>query len=350
MSGRPTTYRRSCIGFLALLGLLPTGQAAPEVDGEQAVFALTALKDSRERLIAGIVRASGRAQSGDYLRTIDFYNAFDVPAGNYRIDQTETVLNGPNDPALLRGVTIRYARNEKSSTFSKARSSVTIDRPERQPDPAFKTFDVRAIGILLYADFSLGTSFEELISHLMSQEITGFNRDAVGLCKITWEFGESRELQRMLWLDASRGYSPVRQETRYRKSEQDAWSGVKILSETTWREIDGAWVPQTYVLEDRFNVRVKKYELAFDWESINEPVPEEVFSWEGFDLPIGTAIVDNRLGTPIQLGQVGGFVGPTEAEAESITRTRIVIVVAALSVGVILLSAFLRWRRERNKA
>ena len=349
----PRALLRLAVVALALLSLCVDDALAAKVDREEAVFALMAMKDSRERLISGVFRASGRAQSGDdYTRALDVYQAFDYSADLYRMDETETVLGerARREADPRRNVrTEKFARNRDASTHFLGRQDVEIERPEHRPQPSFTVFDVRTVGIMSWSAFKRGASFADLFPKLLERKITVFSQEANGLIKIAWEMGESREAQLIVWLDSKRGHSPVRLELRVRMNPEDEWSAIKATSEATWEEVNGVWVPKTVVLVNHFNA-TKTYELAFEWESVNEPVPAKLFTWHGFDLPSHTLILDNRLGTPIQLGHVGDFVAPVESAAESTGRTRIAIVVATLSAAVILLMVFLRWRRGRAKA
>jgi hypothetical protein len=45
--------------------------------------------------------------------------------------------------------------------------------------------------------------------------------------------------------------------------------------------------------------------LTFDWEAVNEPIPDEVFALDGMALPQGTRIANEKLGTGIMEGKVG---------------------------------------------
>jgi len=47
------------------------------------------------------------------------------------------------------------------------------------------------------------------------------------------------------------------------------------------------------------------YLLAFDWQSVNEPVPDKYFSHEDFQLADGTFVVESRSGESVILEEVG---------------------------------------------
>ncbi len=47
-------------------------------------------------------------------------------------------------------------------------------------------------------------------------------------------------------------------------------------------------------------------ELAFEWESVNKPIPDELFQKEGLGLPGETFVIDHRLGRGIVIGRLDG--------------------------------------------
>lgn len=126
----------------------------------------------------------------------------------------------------------------------------------------------------------------------------------MGLVSVKWNASrqaDSRVLVEIVY-NRDQGSMPV----RYREVHFDPRDGkisAEQLSQTTWQQKSGVWVPVTWTLEDPFDGNLDTY--AFDWESVNEPVPERLFQLAGFDLPKGISILNNRLEKPVQEGVTG---------------------------------------------
>lgn len=72
-------------------------------------------------------------------------------------------------------------------------------------------------------------------------------------------------------------------------------------STTTWREVNGVWVPATYHLDDEHMHSRISLTLSFQWTAVNETVDPAVFDWRSWPLPAGSRVVDVRLGVENQV-------------------------------------------------
>ena len=134
-----------------------------------------------------------------------------------------------------------------------------------------------------------------------------------GTCEIVWVFGEKRQLQRRLWLDSTRDYAPFRQELRnLDQKDQTQLSPAKPyeVSEVTWKQASGAWVPQTFSMRRELRSgQEQSVEIAFDWKSVNQPVEDGQFAATGLGLPLRAQLVSMQLGKPVILGHIEGCRG-----------------------------------------
>ncbi len=110
-----------------------------------------------------------------------------------------------------------------------------------------------------------------------------------------------------VWIDTANDYVPIRIEFQVIPLVDPRDPVVVQRFETLWGRVDDFVVPlqstATYFDGTGGVRRVEK--MRFDWKSVNKKVADELFTMEGLKLPVGTYIVDTRLGTPIVEKVVG---------------------------------------------
>ena len=107
-----------------------------------------------------------------------------------------------------------------------------------------------------------------------------------------------------VWIDASRGFTPTRMDhqRRAKSAGADVWDEPFEQCEVTWKQINNVWVPESFVAWFRPRQGYsEEYDLAFAWESVNEPVEDVVFSAKGLELKPRSVIVDARAPNPSSL-------------------------------------------------
>jgi hypothetical protein len=112
--------------------------------------------------------------------------------------------------------------------------------------------------------------------------------------------GEMRmSSRRSFWVDEECGYAVIKARQEYIPLEttDEPWK-IRNQSQTTWDEIDGVWVPVSHAFDEKVNVNPGKpclsVKMSFDWESVNEPVPEGYFIFCDFGLDPLSPIQDVR--------------------------------------------------------
>jgi hypothetical protein len=139
------------------------------------------------------------------------------------------------------------------------------------------------------------------------QEAVEAVREDDGLIRVAWIAGERRDMKRTVWFNEERGFTPERYEFQGRTRE--VWK-LRDVTTTEWQQQQGLWVPVRMTHQGL--VTKKDTELAFTWESLNEPLPDELFTAEGFESDEGTYIVDARLGPPVITEIVGQEYSPPQ--------------------------------------
>ncbi|MFG0336014.1 MAG: hypothetical protein ACF8TS_21860 [Maioricimonas sp. JB049] len=112
--------------------------------------------------------------------------------------------------------------------------------------------------------------------------------------------GTKRSGNRVLswWSDAEQGYQIVRMmESELPDSRLPQRVVVPLaVSETSWSEHAGVWLPATTHVRSRRGTFEKELELTFEWTAVNDRIDSSVFDWHEWDLPAGSAVREFRLG------------------------------------------------------
>jgi hypothetical protein len=186
---------------------------------------------------------------------------------------------------------------------------------------------------------------------VFEREVVEVEAAGKGIWRIRW-LAFKGSLDITTWFDQETGYSPIRRESRY------TWYRPtpplpQETSEATWMKVSGVWVPKSLVLERTIKTGHVKIDVAFEWESVNEPVPEAVFQ-TGSMLPAGESaqVISTELGRPVVLETIKGGppherTGDEKPASSSIPRHGIRRWVIPLNIFILLaLVGTYYWRRR----
>lgn len=378
---------------LAASLVLTSAQEAPAMTvplrGEQvqlAILYVQGMKDGRERLRSGVFRARGRQldnspelvdKSGSpFENKFEVYCVFDFARDSLRLDWDAPVRSLRSSKGTsskqssdvesraaldagefdMHNRTDKYVRTPKCSLHWTSNSPHTLF--QLSPEDAWKHqpsgLDVRALALLLMADFDAGRGFNDVLHYLAKAEIAEVADDDKGVSHLVWVFGKEKQLQRKLWLDRTKDYAPFRQELRYRvrRGQTSVWEATpREICEVTWERKSGVWVPQTFSLSQELAPYQKsRVEMAFEWEAVNKPVDDNLFTSAGLGLPMKAQIISMQLGKPIHLGYVGGEDQqpnqPTPLPTSPNSRIRLAVALVSLLLLVALVSILLLRHRR----
>jgi hypothetical protein len=83
--------------------------------------------------------------------------------------------------------------------------------------------------------------------------------------------------------------------------------------------------------------------MSFEWESVNAAVPARFFSYEDFEVPPATVVLDRRNGTPKRLATLGF---PPDMKRPPPQKAPWWRVAGGISIGLMLLTLmYLYYRR-----
>lgn len=322
-----------CITFLTVECGRPLAQAEQrgDVDEQLAKFVIAGLKSNRELLRSGVFTANGSLVRGvpteDYIAgEMQIYCAFDFERGLFRFERKEPERKSVEvDAAFLKRmeenaltseeiaqlrtrsaaqgqhyVTAKYIETPKSTVHWRSGSPrmVTVHKIDQRAlgIQNTKAFDVRNLGLAMSLNLENLTPYEKLIAAYDKYQIVEARMVSDTQRLISWVFGADRSLKITLLIDVTQGFSPVRLEFS-EQANDEKWGQPNLWNDLTWVRVSSVWVPKTYSFESRNGLpSVDSYKLDFTWESVNEKLPDKMFSAEGLEESKESFVMDVRLG------------------------------------------------------
>jgi hypothetical protein len=92
-------------------------------------------------------------------------------------------------------------------------------------------------------------------------------------------------------------------------------------------------------------------ELAFEWESVNQSVPETHFTAAAIGLPPETQIVSFELGTRVALGTLRGEESAEQMPTAFSQRDRsktVTVIICSVMLAILIIVCVTRRRRRRQ--
>lgn len=261
-----------------------------------------ALVSHRESLLhSGVARAHWTWTTKQHKENTDWRLYFDYDKGLSRIDRR--VINDGHR-------SIRVDTPDESIIYVPVPAPGTgvISRhPPGAPAVAHGyVFDVRTAGLAaLISIKGNAATWPRFLAMLERDGRPTLHTEADGTLCVTWrkskavETPDGKLVERFghsFWVDAKRDFVPVRATFFSGASPDPSIDGSKVstIVETEWTEEQGILVPRRCAWE--LPLDKQSAELIFEWESVNGPVDEKLFTPQGLGAPKGTLIVNDRLG------------------------------------------------------
>jgi len=274
--------------------------------------ATTPEEELKNRLLAGLRKHLEHVQSGivnlevrDDKAVIEkHFVAFDNKADKLRSD----VGDGNQAVKVIRTGSeyMRFIGGENRGNLTRYK----VDDPITMALSGMPV-DVRAIGYCVYQTITMGTA-KDLMRTLGKGSFVSASLDKdSGVGVINFMVCETPEVHAVTWIDTHNDYVPVRSDIYFYLPEKPPI--VHQRTETSWAKVNKAVVPvksTCRIIQLPGGGADTVREVRLTWKSVNEPVPEKLFSQEDLKLPNGTYIVDARSGKPI-LEQVTGRKPPS---------------------------------------
>ena len=346
-------------------------------DGVTSEFVLKGMRSHRQRLLRGEVLitgmkeseyADGRSQEADVEMTV----AFDFEKNLVRFDRREPAdASGMQSADMARSF---YWRTKTEAAIAKVNNQGEKPTLEIHPAdyvpvrPWHRPFDVRAVGVYYWPNFRSGTPLEQILEGFMTTTPVETTETSDGIYCLVWEFNDRQ--RRTLWVDGNRGFTPAKMVIQDKGTPiGEDWDANPVLAnEVSWKEVDGVWVPDTFKIQKR-TVRVERsaqgelrtagensmsYMLAFEWKSVNQPLPEELFSYREHELEDGSYVVDYRSGEPVVVELIGAE--PTHRGGQEDARkhdagwamSRVMVVFGSVLILLAIAMLLLRGARKSD--
>lgn len=319
--------------LLACLAVAPAssaGERGEEADAPKLCFErlVEGMTRERQKLRSGCFRATGTktidaapntgvseerirevAQAQIALQAeVQIFAAFDTARDRLRFDWIQPLrlsvsITGPPTMDML---TTRYARRPEYSALYQCLSSVRTRETIELHLPEVKTgtqhqtahhFDVRSLGLTHPGSLARGEPLGSVCKRYLDPPPQVCEDEGAGVFRVQWVYGGQDDpplwIRRSIWIDTSQGYCPTRLTLEYGTSPTE-WTKPYGSVEVAWTEVSGVWVPKTLKTLDTNWPRIVRNELLLHWEAINEPLPEERFHYQDFDVGEKAIISDLR--------------------------------------------------------
>lgn len=265
------------------------------ISQDDVAFVIQGIRAGREKLYRGQFRAHGHFRDRDRQlsnTSSDVFSAFDYRSGNFRFDRRSGTGHGG-----------QFARTpEAVSVFATYGDTAAILPPGERAPSWCKPFDARAVGLAYRHDFEHAASMEEILGHF-TRHPGKLASESNGVVELVWEVPllPQGKHKRVLVCDSRKDYIPV-QLTTWNSGDKDGKIGSSDWNvQVVPIEINGVWVPAEVTIKEKD--RSEYYKL--NWESVNQPLDDSVFSIDGFNLSGARIVTDSRLGPTIVVKKLG---------------------------------------------
>jgi hypothetical protein len=298
-------------------------------DGREAHALLARMKTSRDLLKSGTYRASGQFLTNrrslgaqQPQGEVQIFSAFDLDKGLFRFDRTQEVIRQIGADSVPGQEIGKYVRTpELAITWvnpwqhnNMARATaVGIHQPTIKPTILISPVDVRSLGLSLWDDFWACTPFTECYEAWDKDSLIGVFPEANGVYRLRLERSGRRGtyVPQTIWVDEHQGFSPVRLSYIIPPAEPGLPDQLLSECQVRWKNEAGVWVPASLHFERLVRGHLNDFfALRFEWISVNKLIPQELFTTDGLDVPVGTQVVDYRAAPPRRRGQVKGLAPP----------------------------------------
>lgn len=337
---------------------------------------LAGFSSSRHRLKTGACSLHGTKVETDpaYGRIegpVKLFAAFDTEAELLRFDRVEPVrLNEsleratlPQDGWITGTLTGKYVKSSSrvlywlDHTPKKGRTGGVGIYPASTPAPVqVSPFDLRSVGAMWYHSYLTNLQLDTLLIALNKQAVSG---KAVvlgnGITRLSFRV---KTTETRIDFDETRQFVPLRCETYLCNKDGTAGNRPDFTTTTEWIQISGLWVPAALKLwYEAGPGSSTSYDLTFDWQKVNEPLPAELFQPRGMDLH-DTLTIFQTTGTErsVPLGKIGDLTPhwplaadePVPSDPRPWVRRPIGLAAVGLALVAAAVLGLIGWRRLRH--
>jgi hypothetical protein len=173
----------------------------------------------------------------------------------------------------------KFARNLAQSLIEVDDAGFMDAGPPDREMPALqmRPFDIRLIGMMSIGEFEYRNKYEDC-QHFLRKvaKLAESEAEKDGTIRMRWDYlvGGKDKANETIWFDKNQGFSPTRMTVTVTVTND---RNIYVDTDTTthWKSIGGVWVPTDCRIE--MPGAQHWYELAFKWQSVNEPPNGSLF-------------------------------------------------------------------------
>jgi hypothetical protein len=297
-----------CI-FIDAGHLLPN--ELPNDSSPEYRFTMTGYKDGRDRLVSGVYQARGIYTEidpiyGELRGEVHIYCSFDEGRKVMRFDRRQPYreivgkanpdAKGDHNGSKVSNRLTQYILKEDGIVYYYVDGSSVVSATFATKSPHIEApFKIKSVGLLYWNDYSRGVEFDRLYSAISARKPTQVVDETPQVTRINWD-SESSKTRQTIWFDKTAGFGIVRMQMQHRKKEPTGavfFSEPQTTSEISWQQVNNVWVPKTFRLQTEEQVGApRSIELAFEWASVNKPIPSEDLTVENFRISKEARFID----------------------------------------------------------
>jgi hypothetical protein len=314
-----------------------------------------------ESLVSGTFRGVGRVKTPaseggpEFEGKSSIFSCFDFSRGLQRFDRKDELaqFDFDNGGGVKKFVLDARAVLTPDRIIDWNTGNVSLIRVRdkaAEPSPALP-FDIRVFGMAGIPSIERNELVGGLLERYCKTPVTGLHSDPEGVHAISWQLSADVQGTRTIWFDETKGFAPIRMEVSI--IEPGGESRVVIKSQVTWQLVNGFHVHKSASIEMP-SERLVAYD--FEWENVNEIVPDERFTEEGLQVTSPLEVIDTRLGVPVVVKTLN-FSTQDKSTEEHLSRNSLAersrksywstLIIISNLVAVGLLFVYLR-RRSRQ--
>jgi hypothetical protein len=277
--------------------------------GEQSIDAtkvMLGMIAEREAITTVNCRIRGLEQR--FNRTSDSSDSNDGTAvvreinENITVDYSKNLLRREYSPDSTWKDPLILVVGEDKTFVNTVNQKTILIKPREKSEG--RCWDVRTFGMASYDDLREKTwlyEFEATFKRHLDQGriIVESTVDDILLVSMLYSHSLTDDEivgRRRIWIDVSRGHTPVRMEEQFKHvvDGRKLWKKPHAIAECEWELMDGVWVPKSCMTEfvsDNANI---KFILSLDWISAGSRLDDELFTLSGLDIPAGSHTIVDR--------------------------------------------------------
>jgi hypothetical protein len=248
----------------------------------------------------GQKKGAGRDEKEDkeQIANGDIFLHGAIDEGRLRFDYSEPMWHLAPEKARIRTQTCFIKTPTRTANWYKPSPNIFVGPPNREMAEFIRRFDINALGLYGWLAFERSKGLNEVLDTYRSNKRFEVKDAGKGLFTLTFLFDDALTSNRWAMdIDTLHGFTPVRfRLTEYNKPLRA--TAVTQSSDVTWKQINGAWVPETFKIwlgegAGAPNPRpFKSVELTFTFQQVNQPVDDAEFNYKSFPAPASTGVID----------------------------------------------------------